>query len=426
VFVFNVVLGLGLWALLAVSAPWLGRIFRSQDVSATLPVAGLTFLLGSLGTVSQALLIRDLRFRTTTAIDAVYTSVTVLSALALAWMGYGFWSLIWSQVLANLVQATLRLILGGWWPAWSFSWPSLRELLSFGVGLHVKRLLDAAALNVDNLAVGRTLGIAPLGFYDKGFTMMNRAVNILSAAGYGVSFRIFALIHGDDERFRLAYRKVVLSSTFVSYSAMALLGAVAPELFHIMFGPQWGSAVAPFQVLCAVGALKTLNVYVSSAVQSAGKVWGEVQRQVVYLALIVAGVAVGSWWGLVGAAAGVLAATVVMSALMLHMLHAVTRLSWRDLLGPQIPSLACAALLLSALTVMRMMTVDEPMTTVSALAWLVEASLLALVLCLGFVRWSTSKELTAVYEEAVMDLAPRWAGWLGVGSPSGGKGGAAE
>src|SRR3546814_7197045 len=54
-----------------------------------------------------------------------------------------------------------------WWPAWSFSWPSLRELLSFGVGLHIKRLLDAAALNVDNLVVGRTLGLTPLGFYDK-------------------------------------------------------------------------------------------------------------------------------------------------------------------------------------------------------------------------------------------------------------------
>jgi teichuronic acid exporter len=430
VFVFNMVLGFGMWGLLALSAPWLGLLFRSEDVSVALPIAGLTFAISSAGSVPQALIVRDLRFRVSVAIEAVYAATAAGMAVWMAWRGYGFWSLIWSQIIASSVQTALRVLASGWWPSWSFSWASLKELLSFGIGLHFKRLLDSAALNVDNLVVGRTLGLSPLGFYDKGFTMMNRAVNLLSAAGYSVSFRIFAIIHGDDARFRLAYRKVILASTFVSYPALALLACIGPELFYFMFGPQWDLAVAPFQVLCAAGALKTLNVYVSSAVQSAGQVWGEVQRQLWYLALIVVGVAVGSVWGLVGASVGVLGATLVMSILMQHLVHQVTALTWRDLFEPQVPALVCTAGLVAALEALRALTATgRPLSTSDAIASLIAATLTVGVFCLGFVRWSGFRELNQVFEEAVTDLAPALAPWLGVkasapsaaGTDAGGK-----
>jgi PST family polysaccharide transporter len=424
VFVFNVVLGLTTWATLALTAPWLGRAFRSQDVSTVLPVAGLTFAISSMASVSHALMVRNLRFRAITAIDAVYAATTACLAVGMAWGGYGFWSLIWSQVWAAAIQTALRFIGAGWWPAArSLSWQSLRELLSFGVGLHFKRLLDTAALNVDNLVVGRMLGLAPLGFYDKSFTMMNRAVNLLTTAGYSVSFRIFAIIQGDQARFRLAYRKVLLASTFASYPVLALLASFAPELFYLMFGPQWDRAVVPFQILCAVGALKTLNVYVSSAVQSAGKVWGEVQRQLGYLVLIVVCAAIGSAWGLVGASAGVLAATLVMAALMQHLVHRVTALSWRDLFEPQVPSVLCASGSALALAGVRAATAPPgPMTVSTAMASMAIAGLTFAAFSLAFLRWSGFRELNSVFEEVVTDLVPGAAPWLGVKIPARGSG----
>ena len=58
------------------------------------------------------------------------------------------------------------------------------------------------AQNIDNLVVGRALGVTALGFYDKSFMMMNRTVTALSSAGPSVSFRVLSIIGEDDDRFR--------------------------------------------------------------------------------------------------------------------------------------------------------------------------------------------------------------------------------
>ena len=96
---------------------------------------------------------------------------------------------------------------------------------------------------------------------------MLQMVNRLNAAGPGVSFRIFALIHEEPERFRRAYRKVMLTVTLIAYPVLAGLLASAPELFPVMSGPQWRPAVIPFQILCVAGMLKVLNEYADSALQ---------------------------------------------------------------------------------------------------------------------------------------------------------------
>ena len=71
-------------------------------------------------------------------------------------------------------------------------------------------------------------------------------------------FRIFALIHKEPERFRRAYRKVILTVSLIAFPIFAGLLAAAPELFVVMFGPRWEPAVRPFQILCVAGMMKLL------------------------------------------------------------------------------------------------------------------------------------------------------------------------
>jgi hypothetical protein len=59
--------------------------------------------------------------------------------------------------------------------------------------------------------------------------------------------------------------------------------------------------------------------------------------------LIVVGIVAAGRWGIVGAAAAVFVATVVMFVLMQHMLLRATELGPRDVVEPLMPALACAA-----------------------------------------------------------------------------------
>jgi PST family polysaccharide transporter len=343
VFVVNLALGVSMWAAMAAGAPVLGQFFRSAEVAAVIPVAALSFVLGAAGGVPSSLLARDMKFRQSVVIDWAFYSTLAGAGILLAWLGYGYWSIVYAQLMAVTAQTVFRFYFAGWRPSLRFSRAALRDVLAFGLGLHAKRLLESAALNLDNLVVGRTLGITGLGFYDKAFTTMNRAVIAMSTAGPNVSFRIFALIHEDAHRFRLAYRKVLLTASLIGYPAFTWLIIVAPELFEVMFGQQWRPAVLPFQILCGAGLMKLLIAYASTATQSKGWIWSEVWRQLLYVALVIGGVTAGSHWGLAGAAGGVLAATTVLAVLMHALLLRVASLSWRDLVVPQVPALVCSA-----------------------------------------------------------------------------------
>ena len=105
--------------------------------------------------------------------------------------------------------------------------------------------------------------------------------------------------------------------------------------------------------------------------------------------------------------------------MMQHLLKSVTSLTWTQLLGPQLPGASCA--LAVALTVMglRYLAVAGGDQTVpAALAFSCAGGLASLVLVLGFIRWMPFSDVRLVFDEVVLDLAPRLAPLLGV-SPKG-------
>ena len=408
VFLVSVAMGLASWAALTLSSPWIGRFFNSPEAGQVLPIAALTFIIAAVGAVPSALMTRDMRYKAKTLVDWSGSLTYTVVAVSLAWSGWSFWSLVYADIAKTTVFTTAYLCLGGWRPSVRFSRAAMREMLSFGMGIYAKRVLDYGAQNLDSLVVGRVLGLTALGLYDKAFNTVNKIVQRITLNGPIITFRIFALIHEDRERFRRAYRKVLLTATLISYPALATLVVVAPPLFLILLGEQWLSAVAPFQILCVAGMPKILNAFASAAAQAMGRVWSEVWRQIVSVMLLVLAVAAFCRWGIEGAAFGVLAATLTMSVLMHNMLRAATGLTLRDLWAPQVPSFVCAAGTATiAVLVGHAMHAIEP----APRSWvlLVAQASSAIAFFLGFVLFCRFTEVRALVREVMVDLAPGFA-----------------
>ena len=184
------------------------------------------------------------------------------------------------------------------------------DILSFGLGIYVKNLLEYCTQNIDNLIVGRVLGMTSLGYYDKAFNTVTKLSERISLGGPGVSLTAFALMQDDLPRFRRAYRKVILSVSLVGYPVLAGMAVVADELVEVMFGSRWQPAALPLQILCVAAMLRQVSFYASSATQAQGYIWSEVKRQALAVVLAVVGVAWLSRWGIAGAAVGVLLSVV--------------------------------------------------------------------------------------------------------------------
>jgi teichuronic acid exporter len=418
VFLMNIAMGVVAWLALTLSAPFAAEFFHSPPTGRVLPIAALSFLIMPLGTVPNALLVRNLQYRELTYCIWINTLATSISTVSLAWAGLGYWALVYGQLIAAVVQTIAKVWYARWIPRIKFSRDAARDTFSFGLGIYALRLLEYGSLNLDNMVVGRTLGMTSLGFYDKAFNLMSRVLDRLNQGGAAISFRVFAAIQEEQHRFRRGYRKVILSTALVGYPAMTVLGVSAVPLFEVLFGKKWISATLPFQILCVAGGLKIVNGYAASVVEAVGLVWSEVWRQTIYVGLIVVSVAALSPWGTPGAATAVVMATIVMSVLMHHLLLTGTSITMGDIVGPQIPGLLCSAALALAISVTQL-ALDSTAPGMSALVRLMVLMLVSGTVFTSYVLFVPFAAVRELRADVVSDVWPevrRRVGWIGRGA----------
>ena len=348
VFVVSLGLSLTMWLGLTLGAPYLAAYFGNDAIGPVLRVSALIYLLLPFGVGQMAVFSREFRFKPAATVELTHALVFLVVSVALAWGGFGYWSLIYGTLVGNAAGTLLRIYLGGQQPRLKFSKAAFMEVIPFGVGLQAKRFLTFCAEYLDTLIVGRTLGVTALGLYDKAFSTVDRVTDRL-AAGPGVFFRIFSIIREDPERLRRAYRKSVLGVSLLGFPSFAALIVLAPELIPFVYGDQWRPSVLPFQILCLAGALRVSRAYASAATQAQGQIWSEIARLSIYVVLVVVGAWLGSMWGIVGVAVGIAVANLVMSILMQGLVCQLLGFRWREPLEPQVPALYLSAIVVATM-----------------------------------------------------------------------------
>lgn len=109
--------------------------------------------------------------------------------------------------------------------------------------------------------------------------------------------------------------------SLVFFPALAVFAVAAPEFVPVVLGKQWMGAVAPIQVLAVAGMLRVLANPAGMLTKGFGAVYEALWRSVVYAVVLAASAYVGSYWGIVGVAWGVLFSTVLAWALSAHLVY---------------------------------------------------------------------------------------------------------
>lgn len=407
VFVTAMCSGALAWLSLTLAAPFIGHFFRQPEVGEVIPVVAVAFLITPLSTVPSALLQRNFRYRANSVVDWADSLTGGIVAVVLAWMGFSYWSLIYAHLASTSVNVGLKLYFTRWMPSFHFSRKALRELWSFGLGIQTKRLLEFGSSNLDNLLIGRLIGIQALGLYDKAFNTAFRIQQLVSL-GAGTSFRIFAIIHEDVARFAQAYRKMLLTLCVISIPILAGSIAAAPQLFEVMYGERWLPAVPAFQLLCFGTMTRLMSTHASQANEAMGRVWRQASLQGVNMVLIVVGIAIGSRWGILGAAVGVLAARIVVGFLTQDLLRRAMNATWGDMLKPAVPGIlnGCAVSLVVILTQVLMRLVRPSATAFELLA---TQAVVGSIPYFGLIVFSPFADVRGVVQETLHDFAPGFA-----------------
>jgi PST family polysaccharide transporter len=303
----------GLAAALWLVAPGLEHLLNSPRLGGALRVLSFGLLLQPFVAASHSLLRREHRFQVSALFMPLSGTVYVLSAISLALLGFGLWSLIFGQIASLLVAG-----------AWLVSRSGIPMLpprrLRAGVAWRLgglgsaTRLLAWLSANIDTLAASVALGAAGAGLYSRAYNITTQMKEPFAALDQTLRQAFVAqrsLDNAAAARYTQAGLRLVVLAAAIFVAGVIVL---REPLVALLLGPQWGGVALPLSILAAALPARVARLYLDGLSYARGSVRYMVARNVANVALL----AVGLWlWAADGvtAIALVVAATHVMRLL---------------------------------------------------------------------------------------------------------------
>lgn len=250
VFYFNVAVGLLLYAIFYVSAPWVAQFYDSPELTDLMRVVSLSVVFNSLVVVQRALLIVNIDFKTQAKASLTAAIISGVVGIGMAYAGFSYWSIAVQQ-LVNLGMNTLLLwIFARWRPCWIYSWDSFLELFAFGSKLMASGLLDVVYRNMYLLVIGKIFTASSLGHYTRAHQFAEFPSSNLTGIMQRVTYPVLCQIQEDDERLAQIYRRFLRVSAFIIFPLLTGLSAVAQPFILLLLKEQWLFAATLLQIIC--------------------------------------------------------------------------------------------------------------------------------------------------------------------------------
>lgn len=258
VFAFNLTASVILYALLVALTPWLADFYRMPVLN---EVAWLFFLIipcNALGVIQMTLLTRNFCFARLSKITFMAQLLSGLVAIALAYLGWGVWALVWQQVLMMALRSAMVWWWGEWRGAGRASTASLRQMAPYSMSLLATDLVTAIYNKVPQLLLGRLYLDATLAYYDQAIKLKDLPVQSAMLSVQQVTFPALAKIGDQREKFAESFRQVVMMVAYLIFPIMLGMSAIAEDMFRLLLGEQWMPTVPLFKVVCLAGLFTPL------------------------------------------------------------------------------------------------------------------------------------------------------------------------
>lgn len=257
-FWLNIVMGTGIYLFIILLSPFVARLYDTDALRGVIDWTAVSFLVLPWGQQFEALLRKDLKFKSLSIRDVVAKSTGFIVAVLLAYWGFGVYALVYANLTAAFISVVLLMFLGFKYyrPRLFFSYKSLKRQGFFSFGLYQmgEQLINYFNTNFDTLLIGKILGMEALGLYNIAKVLALKPYQILNPVITKVAFPVFAKIQNEITRLKRVYLKVVNLIASLNAPVYILMIIFAKQLVLIAFGRNWVEAVPILQLL-AIGTL---------------------------------------------------------------------------------------------------------------------------------------------------------------------------
>lgn len=251
-------LGLFLCIILLVFSGVIATAFKEPKLQSILCLLAITFPLGGLSAVHQAMLERQSSFRVLARIEVIASSSGLFVAIISALLGAGVYSFVWQSFAITLLYVIQSTLAYTWRPLLVWNRQAIRQIFGYSSNLSAYNLINFFTRNADSLIIGRFLGATALGTYSMAYKLMLFPLQNLTTVANRALFPVMSRQQDSNSELASLYVRVVAMIAAISMPMMAGLFILREPFTKMVFGSQWGDVAHIIMWLAPVGALQSI------------------------------------------------------------------------------------------------------------------------------------------------------------------------
>jgi O-antigen/teichoic acid export membrane protein len=356
--------GLVVAAIIVLLAPLWANFFDHSEVVFVTQFSALFVLTEVLSFPAQVQAQIRLRFKKMAKPAVAGTAIGCIVAIVLAFVGFGYWSIVWGVLAGRVTEMGLLMRAFPWRVRLAWDRNVANELWAYGLPIMAASGIHFITLQVDNIVVGKVLDLAALGYYLVAFRWANFGSYQLAAGIGSVLFPTFSHWRATEQD-PIDQFEMVLRMSAVLYVPMAVgMILIAPEFVRVALGERWLPIIIPLQVLCVAGIFRSVGSTAGKLLLALGHPKVEVRVQFGFLVtLTVLLVPLTAWFGVVGASLSVLVAGIPWHlGVRVMALRRVTGIGFTTIGRAMLPSLTAAAVMVTIILLAKVLVASAAPT----------------------------------------------------------------
>lgn len=270
---FSIFCSVLLYIVLYLVAPCISS-FYGEGYAILIPVLrvlGIQVIIFAINSVQQAYVQKQMMFRNFFWATLVGTICSAAVGLAMAYCGYGIWSIVFQQLTANTVNTFTLYAITRKRPTLDFSFSRLRSLFAYGVKLLGANVLITGYQEIRALIIGKVYAAQDLAYFDRGKQFPSLVVTNINSSIGAVLFPKMANEQDDTEQIRQTTRQSIRFCSYLMSPLMLGLAAVSEPFVRLVLTEKWLGCVSLMQWFCVVFLFMPIHTANMQALKAIGR-----------------------------------------------------------------------------------------------------------------------------------------------------------
>lgn len=295
-FYYNLLVSIVIYIILYIAAPLIADFYSRPPLTDIIRVIGLTIIIHAFRVVQRIIIFRDLKFNVYAVINVVSGLLSLAAAIIIVKAGYGYWALVWQQVVLAIANVILMQLYNKFIPSLTFSKESFRYQFSFGISLLGSDTIRTIAGNVSTNIIAKISTMQITGYYTQTSKITGFCQSTLSALMNQTVFPMLVKL-GTVAKVTSVYHKLIVYASLALLAVTLIFIFFATPIIRIALGDEWVNASGIFILLSLTilpTSLQTLSINIMKTLGCTKKV---LELETIKSTIVIVSLLVASLWG---------------------------------------------------------------------------------------------------------------------------------